>query len=179
MPQIGIGAAGVAAQRALGYRNDPYSSCNFHVEIQGIIAGGFTSVSGLDITTGVESIRQGGVNNKEYKLPLTTSYSDIVLKHGLSDIDLLWNWYEDVIAGKIQRKNITIYLLGANDVPAMWWDVYRAFPIKAEGPSFDASSNSVSIQTLVITHEGLVRPLASQVYSGAKGAAGYAASKIL
>ncbi|MCD4809203.1 MAG: phage tail protein, partial [Methanosarcinales archaeon] len=63
-----------------GKRSDPYSAYRFKVEIEGIIAAGFTDVSGLTIETEVETIKEGGVNNYEYKLPKFTKYSNITLK---------------------------------------------------------------------------------------------------
>ena len=49
----------------VGKRKDPYSGFRFQVEIDGIIAGGFTDVSGLSVQTEVDSIREGGVNDFE------------------------------------------------------------------------------------------------------------------
>ncbi|WP_437536862.1 phage tail protein [Sorangium sp. So ce726] len=139
----------------MGVRDDPYFGFNFLVEIQGLIAGGFTSVSGLRISTEVVPVREGGLNTHEYKLPGGTSYSDLVLRRGVSDLDLLWGWYQDVIAGKVSRRNGTIYLLSHANIPVKWWDFVRAYPVAWEGPEFDASSNQVLFQALTIAHEGL------------------------
>jgi phage tail-like protein len=108
MPVLGAGAAAAALGRATGLRDDPYQGYNFLVEIQGIIAGGFTEVSGLDIQTEVEEIRQGGDNSRSYKLPKVSGYSNLQLIKGVADIDMMWPWYQDVVAGKIQRRNGTL-----------------------------------------------------------------------
>lgn len=170
MPTVGLNTALSIAKKLTGIRSDPYSAFNFLVEIEGIIAGGFTDVSGLTIQTAVEKIREGGVNDFEHKLPKGTTYTDLTLKHGLTDLDLLWNWYEDVINGKINRKSGTIYLLDRSGLPAMWWDFYEAYPIKWEGPTFNASSNTVATETLVLTHHGLAKPNVSQIVSAIRGA---------
>lgn len=41
-------------------RKDPYRGFRFRVEIEGIIAGGFSEVSGLQVETQVEEHREGG-----------------------------------------------------------------------------------------------------------------------
>ena len=159
MPVIGAGAATAAASRITGLRDDPYFGFNFHVEIQGLIAGGFTGVSGLSITTEIEEIRQGGVNDRSYKLPKQSSYSDLRLMRGLADVDMLWPWYQDVVAGKIQRRNGTIYLMSRASIPVMYWNFYQAYPIAWEGPSFDAASNTVLTTAITLVHEGLDNPV--------------------
>lgn len=172
MPVVGINVAFSAAKKVLGARLDPYSAYNFLVEIDGIIAGGFTDVSGLSIEINfTEPRRFGGENNIEYKFITGVKYTDITLKHGLTDLDVLWNWYEDVINGKIDRKNGSIYLLDHSGIPAMWWDFYEAYPIKWEGPAFNASGNAVATETLVLTHKGLTKPKSSQIVSALRGVA--------
>lgn len=171
MPAFGINAAFTVAGKALGARLDPYGAYNFLVEIEGIIAGGFTSVSGMDITTEVESIREGGVNDFVHKLPKWTTQADIILAKGQTDLDLLWNWYADVIAGKVERKNGSIYLLDNQGLPAMWWDFIEAYPIKWSGPRLDADKSLVAVESLTLTHHGLTKPVMSQALSAIRGAA--------
>src|SRR6266850_8475713 len=126
MPSIGVNVGIALAGRALGVRLDPYNAFNFLVEIEGIIAGGFSEVSGLEISTEVEKFREGGVNDREIILPKFSTQSNLLLKKGQTDLDLLWNWYADVVAGKVSRKNGSIYLLDAQGLPAMWWDFLAA-----------------------------------------------------
>lgn len=171
MPVIGFSTAISLASKTIGVRLDPYSAYNFLVEIEGIIAGGFTEVSGMSIQTEVERKMFGGENDREYTFIKSTKYTDITLKHGLTDLDLLWCWYDDVIKGKVQRKNGSIYLLDQAGLPAMWWDFYEAYPIKWDGPSFNAASNTVATETLVLAHGGLSKPQGSQALSAIRGIA--------
>lgn len=171
MPSIGINVGVALAGKLLGVRLDPYRAYNFLVEIEGILAGGFSEVSGLELSTEVERLREGGVNDRVHVLPKWTTQSDLVLKKGQTDMDLLWNWYADVTAGKVERKNGSIYLLDDQGLPAMWWDFFEAYPIKWSGPTFNASSNAVAFTSLTLAHHGLTRPLGSQVLAGLRGAA--------
>ena len=91
-----------------GARLDPYMNYNFLVEIDGVTQAGFQEVSGLDATTDPVEYREGGENTTVCKLPGKTTYSDISLKWGLTDSDEMWKWREDVIKGRIERKNGSI-----------------------------------------------------------------------
>lgn len=137
-----------------GDRHDPFSGYNFIVEIDGIKAG-FTNVSGLKMETEFDTVKEGGVNDYEHKLPRGIKYSDITLRRGLVDWKL-WSWYQKTVYGEIERKNGTISLLdhSGNNV-LMSWSFYGAFPIKWEGPELSADTNKVAVESLVLAHQGL------------------------
>jgi phage tail-like protein len=137
-----------------GTRKDPYRAFNYIVEIDGIISGGFSEVSGMRIETEVYSIKEGGLNSFEYKLPKSTKFSDITLKRGITDWDL-YNWYLDVIYGNIKRKNGSIILRDTGEDEKMTWYFFEAYPIKWEGSTFSASGSSIATETLVLTHHGM------------------------
>lgn len=141
---------------APGERQDPYTSFSFLVEIEGIITGGFSDISGLQIETELEEFREGGMNDHVHKLPRVTKYGNLTLKHGLTDQDQLWNWYKDVIQGNIERKNVTIFLLDITGELARHWEFVNVYPVKWTGPELKADSNTVAFETLELAHDGLV-----------------------
>ena len=158
MRTLGLNSAARLGANLLGIRNDPYAAFNFQVEIEGLIIGGFTEVNGLQVETAVEDYQEGGQNEYVHKLPGPTRYpSNLTLKRGLTDIDSFWRWHRKVIAGKITRKNGTVYLLDRQGLPAMWWDFKQAYPVKWSGPDLNAMENSVAIESLEIAHHGLTR----------------------
>ena len=138
-------------------RLDPYAAYNFLIEIEGIITGGFSEVTGLDIETEVEYIKEGGANDIEYKLPKGTKYSNITLKRGITDFDLIWRWYDDVINGKIKRKDGLIFLCNQTGSSLVTWGFVDAYPIKLDGPSLNATTNTIATETLTLAHHGLKR----------------------
>jgi len=138
-------------------RSDPYAAYNFLIEIEGIITGGFSEVSGLNIETEVELIKEGGANDIEYKLPKGTKYSNITFKRGITDFDLIWRWYDDVINGKIKRKDGLIFLCNQTGSPLVTWGFVDAYPIKLDGPSLNATTNTIATETLTLAHHGLKR----------------------
>jgi phage tail-like protein len=160
---VAINKAVNVVKKATGIRLDPYMGFNFLIQIDGLIAGGFSEVSGLDIETEVEAIKEGGLNDRVHQLPKGTKYQALVLKKGISDIDLLWNWYEDIVNGKIKRKSGSVVLLDNLGLPSVWWNFYEAFPSKWTGPSLNAGSNTVAVESLTITHEKLEKPMGAKI----------------
>jgi len=173
MTTLGINAAFSAGTNLLGIRNDPYIAFNFLVEIEGLLVGGFTEVTGLQIETEVKDYREGGLNKYIHKLAGPTRYpSNLILKYGLTDIETLWNWHQDVTQGIIKRKNGTIYLLDRQRIPAMWWDFMEAYPVKWTGPELRADSNTVAVETIELVHRGISKPTLSSLMSAARGVIG-------
>lgn len=166
MPSLGLNAAFSLVTNLLGVRADPYQVFNFLVEIEGILAGGFSECSGLQVETEYFDYREGGVNEYVHRFAGPTKYPPVVLKHGLTQIDGLWSWHQDVVKGKIERKNGSIYLLDKQGIPVMWWDFKEAFPVKWTGPELRASSNEVAFESVELAHRGLSRPSLSNIVAG-------------
>jgi phage tail-like protein len=143
---------------------DPFMSYRFRVEIGGIVVGGFTSVDGLQSKNEVKTVRQGGVNDVEYKLPGQVTYTDLVLKAGITSVDPMWLWYQTCASGKVSRRNGSIYLLDDQGNTAVTWNFYNAWPIEWQGASLDASQILVATQGFTLAHEGIKK-------SGGRGGA--------
>jgi phage tail-like protein len=166
MPSLGLNAAFGLVTNLLGVRNDPYSAFNFLVEVEGILAGGFSECTGLQVETEVLDYREGGLNEYVHRFAGPTKYPPLILKHGLTQIDGLWNWHQDVTRGKIERQNGTIYLLDRQHLPVMWWDFKEAIPVKWSGPDLRAESGTIAFETLELSHHGLSRPTLGDIVSG-------------
>ena len=138
---------------ATGTRTDPYGGYNFIVEIDGITQAGFQEVSGLDSSTDATDYREGTDPNHARKLPGLNKYSAITLKRGITDSDELWKWRATVIDGTIQRKNGSIILIDNAGKEKLRWNFFNAWPSKWTGPSLNATSTAVAVESLEITHE--------------------------
>lgn len=167
---LGINAAAAVAQRA-GLHLDPFKAYNFFVEVEGILVGGFTAVRGLESKMEVQTIREGGVNDRAYKLGGQVSYSDLVLESGLTALDPMWLWYQSTLQGTIKRKNGSVYMLNDLGIPTVWYDFFNAWPIEWQGPALDAGQSLVATQRFVLAHEGIRKSRTAMVYSAALGAA--------
>ena len=139
----------------MGKRKDPYLSFRFSVEIGGLIVGGFSEVSGLQVETETEDYQEGGVNGFVHKLPKTTRHQNLVLKRGLTDSDVLWNWHQNTVNGKIERKNGSIILIDLEGNETWRWAFTDAYPVKWAGPEFRADSDGVAIEAIELAHNGI------------------------
>lgn len=138
-----------------GERKDPYAGFRFSVEIEGIVVGGFSEVSGLQAETEFEEIQEGGVNDFAHKLPKRTKYPNMVLKRGITDSDVLWKWHQEVVNGKINRTNIFVTLLD-NEGKGKWrWSFIEAYPVKWNSSDLKADGSVVTVETLEIAHNGI------------------------
>lgn len=177
MPVVGTNAGFAFGQGAgsklSAPRVDPYISFNFLVEIEGILTGGFSECSGLQAEVEIVEYREGGQNDYVHRFAGRANYPPLVLKHGVSPIDTLWVWHQDVARGKVERRNGTIYLLDQMRVPVVWWNFKNAFPTRWMGPELRATSNEVAFESVELVHEGLSRPGWEKWASRAIGARGF------
>lgn len=142
---------------ATGQRVDPYRNFSFLVEIDGITQAGFSDASGFGASTDPIEYREGGETKTVRKLPGITKYTNITLKWGLTDSRELYDWYKDVVNGKIERKSGSIILLDLEGNEAVRWNFFDAWPTKWDGPDFTAKGNDVAIETLELAHERVER----------------------
>ena len=136
---------------------DPYIAYNFVVEVEGLQIGGFTEVTGLSSEIELEQYQEGGANDYIHKFPKKTTYPNLVLSRGLTNDDELWQWYQEASQGRIKTKNGTITLRDSQGKEVMWWNFKRAYPVKWEGPKFDASSNEIAIERIELVHQGIFK----------------------
>ncbi len=135
-------------------RLDPFHSFRFSVEIAGLIVGGFSKVKGLVRETKFESFREGGLNDYEHKLASQTTYSNLVLERGLL-LPEIWKWHDDVVAGRITRRKITIGLKNEFGIELWRWHLDAAYPVKWSVADLDASSSAVAVESIEFVHHGL------------------------
>jgi phage tail-like protein len=138
-------------------RVDPYRSYNFLVEIDGITQAGFQECSGLDSQTASVDYREGTDPAHVRKLTGLNSFTAISLKRGITDSDELWRWRDAAVNGRTERRNGSIVLLDEKGEEKLRWNFCEAWPSKWTGPSFNATGNSVAIESLEIMHEELRR----------------------
>lgn len=139
----------------VGDRRDPFLSYNFIVEIDGIARAGFREASGLDSTQDPVEYREGTDAQTSRKLAGMVKYGNITLKWGITDDHELLKWRQKVADGSPDRRNGSIVLLDSTGREKIRWNFHEAWPTKWTGPSFNASSNEVAIETLELAHEGL------------------------
>ncbi len=135
---------------------------SFILEVDGLPIGRFTSVSGLSMEVEIETYSEGGQNGYEHKLPGRVKWPNLVFKRGVTNDNNLANWFETSVGPgfalmpKVTRATCAVTMLSATGKRLRSWNVMDAFPVKWQGPDFDASANEVPTEELEIAHHGFV-----------------------
>jgi phage tail-like protein len=136
-------------------RSDPYQGCNFTIEIEGLLVGGFSECSGLEVETELVEYHEGGVNDYVHRFAGRTRSAPLVLRRGITVADGLWRWYQMTAAGQVVRRNGTIFLLEGAYGAGLHWNFKEAFPYKWTGPDLRADASSVAFESIELSHRGL------------------------
>jgi phage tail-like protein len=136
-------------------RITPYLVTHFFVEIDGISQAGFRECSSLEIQTEVYEYQEGGLNEFKHKLPGRSACTNITLRYGTSSSLDLWHWYQNVVRGRIERKNISIVLYNTQQEEVMRWNLRSAYPVKWVSPRFFVDKAEVACDTLEIAFQGI------------------------
>jgi phage tail-like protein len=138
----------------LASRTDPYLGARFFVEIDGVDQGGFTECTGLQAEVEVTDYQECGNNGYVHKMVGRTKFTNIVLKRGVTDSTDLWDWFQDVSRGDIERKDVSVVLYNSEQEEVRRWNLREAFPSKWVGPAFNATTAAVAIESLELAHHG-------------------------
>lgn len=133
----------------------PFLAFRFAVSIDGLEVGGFSEVSGLDLTMTIQDYAEGGLNDFVRKFPGPVTQANIVLKRGVADRSL-WDWFAELRRGVITYRSGSITVMdptGQN--PLMRVDFLNAVPAKWSGPALDAGQGKVAVESLELAHQGL------------------------
>jgi phage tail-like protein len=140
---------------------DPIVSFNFGLEVQGIIDGFFTSVSGLGGSSEVAEEKLIGPNGIQVvrKHPARFEGGEITLKRAISDNMDAWKWRKMVETGKVAeaRSNGSVFLYDQEGNPVSQWDFTEGWPSKIEADSLDSGGSAVPQETITIVYETLTR----------------------
>jgi phage tail-like protein len=165
---------------------DPLRSFRFYAEFTAVggaafnekittgWTGGFTNISGLNITTQAIQYREGGYNTTVHQVPGMTTFSPITLQRGVLDgNDQAITWMRGlfaaasgdglaVAAGKSFRVNIDIYVMdhpNANpnntNTPKMGFRVHNAWITGLNYTDLNANDGALLFESMQLVHEGL------------------------
>ncbi|MCU1497451.1 MAG: hypothetical protein JWM47_1404 [Acidimicrobiales bacterium] len=123
--------------------------------------GWFSSVSGLGMEVEVLSHPEGGQNGFIHKFPGQMKWTDLTLRSGLTNSDVLFNWIQETAADRSEkdsaegfRSTVAIQLLKVGGEIVQSWNVEGAFPIRWSGPTLDVNQYTEAQEELVLAHHG-------------------------
>src|SRR5258708_11960903 len=90
---------------------DPFRSYSFTLNIQGVVHGHFTQVSGLQIDITPIKYREAGNAQIIHHLPGLVDYGLVELRYGLTTSREMFDWLMTGVKGAVRRKNISVIML--------------------------------------------------------------------
>jgi phage tail-like protein len=137
-------------------RNDPYKNFKFRVEIDGLMVASFAECSGLSSQVDVIEYREGS-DHIIRKLPGLPRFGDIILKRGITQSHELEDWHRDTLEGRPSRRGGVIILMDDEGNEVVRWNFRDGWIRKWEGPTLNAKTSEVAIETVTICCETLER----------------------
>ncbi|HEX8174249.1 MAG TPA: phage tail protein [Pyrinomonadaceae bacterium] len=140
---------------------DPYGNYRFRLQLGSVEVAGFAECTGLGMETKVFEYKEGGNNATTLKFAESTTFSNVVLKRGVTKANDLINWQMEVVNGTFDtnkrenRPDIAIILMNDKGDEVKRWSLMRVMPVKWTGPEFKATGNEIAIETLELAHEGI------------------------
>jgi len=139
--------------------------------------GGFSTISGLAITTQNIPYREGGFNTTVHQIPGMTTFQPITFTRGvIFGNDQAITWMRGMFAaaagtglnpggtgatGAGFRVNIKVEVNNhpntnvASDYPQMRFDIYNAWITSLSYSDFDATNGALMFETMQLVHEGI------------------------
>jgi phage tail-like protein len=142
---------------------------------------GFTSISGMAVTTDSIPYREGGYNTTVHQIPGQTTFAPITLQRGvILGTNQNWEWMRNLFAtvqggGTTRGKNenfrcdLEIKVLShpipsagetpqnspsATDHVAMRMEVYNCWPTAVAYSDLNAGDNALLVEQMTLVHEG-------------------------
>lgn len=133
----------------------------FSVSIDGkssTVDAAFQEVSGLSKEMQVEEVVSGGENRFKYRLPTMTTFSNLVLKRGVtSDSSPLIEWVANTLNGglanAIEPKTLMVNLLNSDGKPCQSWTFNKAYPLKWSASDLNSEKGEVFIETIELAYQ--------------------------
>lgn len=148
--------------QGLGLTNYPMVKFKFLVTfmISGAISyESFMEVSGINQEFAEETIAEGGVLDRQHKVPLGMNGGDLTLKRGIIRSSIVRAWIQNSIVNYIFIPiQVNVSLLNADNLPVMTWTINNVWPKKIEVDSFNSMENAVAVETLVLAYSYINAP---------------------
>lgn len=129
----------------------------FLFEVDGIEIGIFKEVKGLQFNVGTVDIVEGGQNGYVHKGMGKVTWSNIILKRGMTASDALYKWVQSSSGSgvsKVVRKTGAITAISQSGDRLRAWNIIDAYPVRWSGPEFSVDSRTPLEEELEIVHHG-------------------------
>lgn len=128
----------------------------FKIEIEGVTQGAFAACDGLEARVDVVDFSDGD-NLTARKRPGRTRFANIVLRRGMVNNTELWNWFEVVTAGQIQRKAGSVIVCGDDGNELFRYNFFEGWPCRWKSLELDADKPGTLVEEIEIAVEKIER----------------------
>lgn len=144
--------------------NHPFTTFNFAVEIEvpGVSAracsAAFADCDGLEMTLEAKTIREGGNNNAQIRLPGPVAYGTVTLKRGMTSSFDLWDWFNALTRpgnGKLRATTTIVLFAPDGRTERIRYVLHRCLPVKLKAPALNAKDGTVAIEELQLAYDHL------------------------
>ena len=139
---------------------DQYPPVGFHFRVEFAALPTFTAdmrfqeVSGIGSSISYTPVKEGGENRFAHSLPERPSYTNLVLKRGLTSSSMFNAWIEMALNQfQFVPAQLLVSLLNENSQPIYSWFFAGVLPEKWSTSDFNAKSNDVVIETLELRYK--------------------------
>ena len=136
-----------------------YPPVGFHFNVQFRFKGnpvniGFQDVSGISVDVETESITEGGENRFTYKLPIRSTYPNLVLKRGFVINEALNKWCSNAIENlEIEPIPVVVSLMNEKHEPLKSYAFINSYPLKWSISNFNAETSSIVVETIELYYQ--------------------------
>jgi phage tail-like protein len=140
---------------------DLTTTFKFALQVDSVDLGYFKKCSGIVSETEIIEFKEATKDGKMVirKVPGAMKWGDIELERRIDSSLALWQWRKQIIDGDVDtaRRHGSIIAYDSKGTEVARWNFEAGWISKWKGADFDAGANEVAVESVTITHEGLVR----------------------
>jgi phage tail-like protein len=144
--------------------NAAQSRQRFLIEIEDVRVGTIESIENLSAQLEILEYKDGD-DLQIRKRPGRASYGDVTLKKGVVESSALWDWWQSLSDGKVERKKISVILADEKGNETLRWVLHECWPSRwelAARPDPDGPGVLFEAITFVVEKIELVRKRSRQ-----------------
>ena len=130
-----------------GAHSEPYLNLNFEVEFDGMPPLGYCSVEGFESAVEIATGRADKDRNVGFR-PDNLSYSNLILRRGVTNSRALWHWYVATLKGDPVRRNGMVTVLNESREPVLTIVIRQAWPCRWKLSRLDAIQGEVLVEEI-------------------------------
>lgn len=106
----------------------------------------------------IKTIREGGNNQKQWRLTGPMSYGQLTLKRGMTDSLDLWDWVSAMQQrgnGGVRANAEVVLFASDGQTERARFILERCLPVKLKAPALSAKDGMIAIEEMQLAYESL------------------------